>query len=138
VIAPDLNWLNSFLVLHDPNGSVSDVVGIFDTNTDPDGGPIYALGFYSGTGGPFEGAFGSCPLDAAGAPLPGYPTQCDFLESQFDGNITTMLAFGLRDEEGFTASFTSYEEGGQVPEPATLPLLGIGLAVLGWRKFRRA
>jgi hypothetical protein len=134
LIAPDPNWLNSFMVLHDPNGNVSDVVGVFDTNTDPNGGPVYALGFYSGTGGPFEGAFGSCPQDAAGAPLPGYPTQCDFLESQFDGNVTSMLAFGLQDEEGFTANFTSNE----TPEPAMLPLVGIGLAVLGWRKLRRA
>ena len=43
----------------------------------------------------------------------------------------------LRNGEGYTATFQSFENAA-VPEPATLGLLGIGLAVFGWRKRSRA
>ena len=72
VIAPDPAWYGNGIVLHEPDGTFSDLVTVFNTGTDPDSGnPIYALGFYSGALGPFDGVTGSCPVGV------GYPTNCD-------------------------------------------------------------
>jgi len=107
-------------VLTEPDGSISDIFGVFlaDTRGQCQNGCIFFL----------SDAEATLLLASFSSPI--------FVsEGNGSHNATRYLDPG-KQANGFTATFTSDAEDGvsQVPEPATLALLGLGVLALGFAR----
>ncbi len=60
-----------------------------------------------------------------------------FSDSVTDGILTASLSFTAGDDVPFWVYINSYAGAAVIPEPATVALLGIGLAGLGGRYLKR-
>lgn len=109
-VAGNAALFGAYTTFLEPNGSVSDAFGVAV------GGPqAYTLGFYSDTDT-------SSVLIGPGA--------VNIAEPNGPYNITRYLDPGLQDQ-GWTATF---ESDARVPEPATLGIIGAGLAGIALRR----